>query len=109
MKTIIFSALLTLSFFSMTAMESYSEKPNQDLREQVTKLIENSNVLNIAKDDQKILITFTVNENSELVIFSNNDPKWDDLLISKLNGKKLKVDPSYQYDVYWLQINVKKS
>lgn len=92
----------TVSFLSANDIDPATKSK---LRAEVSKLL-----TDIEWDNSKetILISFIVNSNNEVIVTTTNSKKYEDLIKSKMNYKKINVCDVKPYEVFTLPISVKE-
>ena len=106
MKSIVLFVLLACTSLVLDAKNLDNISPTEDLQKQLTEMVVNSNIWETADANLKLMVTFTINENGELVVLSTNDKQWDSALKSALNYKKIKVSASVKNQIFHLPISL---
>ncbi|MFM2393847.1 MAG: hypothetical protein RLZZ546_1829 [Bacteroidota bacterium] len=92
----------TVSFLSANDIDP---KAKTKLREEVSKLLSG---VEWDKSSETIMISFILTSNNEVVVTTTNNPKYEEIIKSKLNYKKVNVCDVKPYEVFTLPISVKE-
>ena len=109
MKSIFLFVLLACSTLMLNAKNSTEITPTEDLQKQLTEMVVKSDIWESADNNVKLMVTFTINHNGELVILSTSNSQWDSALKSALNYKKVKVDNKVKNQIFHLPISLKSA
>lgn len=86
-------------------------KPNESLRTEIVKLLENDNSFYFVKNDITIEVMFTINSRGELIIISANTPNEnvEKIIKNKLNYKTVNYNVKKEGELFLLPLHIKKS
>ena len=109
MKSIFLFALLACSTLFVNAKSIDTANPTEELQKQISEIVTSSDIWESADKSFKLVVTFMVNSNGEIVILETNNKDWDDAIKSVLNYKKLKVSTALKNQIFHLPISLEKS
>jgi len=107
MKTILFSFCLMITVFSASAFSPSSTDPAVELTKKLSDIITASSIWEEASENQSIIVSFTINENGELVILSTNNNVYDAKLKGLLNYRRINTNPVLVNRIFHLPIKIK--
>jgi len=108
MKSIFLIAFLACSTFFANANNIETGSPTAELQQQVSEMVLKSSIWESAKEDFKLIVTFTVNNDGEVVILSTNNRAWDESVKSLLNYRKIDVNDAVKNKIFHLPITLEK-
>jgi GTP-sensing pleiotropic transcriptional regulator CodY len=101
-KLLVFAVLFTVSALSAKGIDPSLKSI---LSKEISTLIKDVKFEKVA--NETIYVNFIVNAHGEILVTSTSDEKFDGLLKSTLNYKKISVNGVKPYEVYTLPITIK--
>jgi len=106
MKTILLSLCLLVGAMNVNAFTPDTDDPKQELTKQLSTIVSSSSIWNGTKENHKLIVSFTINDNNELVILSTNDSDFDFELKGLLNYRKMNISPALKNKIFHLPIRI---
>ncbi len=109
MKTIFLSVCLLITGLSSNAFSPDTEDPKSEMTKQLSEIVEASSIWDGTKKDFSITVSFTINDNSELVVLTTNESPFDFEIKSLLNYRKMEVSPILINKIFHLPIRIESN
>lgn len=111
MKFLKSAVLLTLfSFLFVQANATpFTLSPQEQLEKQITELVNDAEVWGTINKDVVLKISFTINDDGEIIVLSTNNENFDLVAKSLLNYKSIDVDQKFHNKVFILPVRLSKS
>ena len=108
MRAIFLSVCLMITTLFAVANPSGNGDPNESLTLQLSEIINKSTIWENIESGTKILMSFTINSDGEIVILSTDSPSLDTAIKDILNYKKVNVNENFQNEIFHLPISIQK-